>query len=65
MKADQKGRERKKIDVPAVLLDPVAVTKENIMSTVIKDGFKKSLRMYLKKRSERSMAKTIILVKRR
>lgn len=40
VKADQKV-ENGKIDVPAVLLDPVTVTKENVMSTVIKDGFKK------------------------
>jgi D-xylose transport system substrate-binding protein len=28
-----------KVDVPAVLLDPIAVTKDNVKSTVIKDGF--------------------------
>lgn len=28
-----------KIDVPAVLLTPVAVTKDNIQETVVKDGF--------------------------
>jgi D-xylose transport system substrate-binding protein len=27
------------VDVPSVLLDPVAVTKDNIQDTVIKDGF--------------------------
>jgi D-xylose transport system substrate-binding protein len=30
-----------KINVPAILLKPVAVTKENIKSTVVKDGFQK------------------------
>lgn len=40
VQADQKV-DNGKIEVPSVLLDPVAVTKENIMSTVIKDGFKK------------------------
>lgn len=30
-----------KLDVPAQYLEPVAVTKENIASTVIKDGFQK------------------------
>jgi D-xylose transport system substrate-binding protein len=29
------------IDVPAKLLTPVAVTKDNIMDTVVKDGFHK------------------------
>jgi D-xylose transport system substrate-binding protein len=28
-----------KIDVPAILLKPIAVTRENIKSTVVKDGF--------------------------
>jgi D-xylose transport system substrate-binding protein len=28
-----------KIDVPSILLDPVAVTKDNVKDTVIKDGF--------------------------
>jgi D-xylose transport system substrate-binding protein len=28
-----------KIDVPSVLLTPVAVTKDNIKSTVVADGF--------------------------
>jgi len=30
-----------KIDVPSVLLDPIAVTKDNIVDTVIKDGYQK------------------------
>lgn len=30
-----------KIDVPSVLLDPIAVTKDNILDTVIKDGYQK------------------------
>ncbi|MGJ7034549.1 D-xylose ABC transporter substrate-binding protein [Anoxybacillus eryuanensis] len=30
-----------KIDVPSVLLDPIAVTKENVLDTVIKDGYHK------------------------
>nr|WP_221211971.1 D-xylose ABC transporter substrate-binding protein [Anoxybacillus rupiensis] len=30
-----------KIDVPSVLLDPIAVTKDNIVETVIKDGYQK------------------------
>lgn len=30
-----------KIDVPSVLLDPIAVTKENIVDTLIKDGYQK------------------------
>ena len=30
------------IDVPSVLLKPVAVTKENIQDTVVKDGFWKA-----------------------
>ena len=29
-------------DVPSVLLEPVAVTKENIQDTIIKDGFWKA-----------------------
>ncbi len=28
-----------KVDVPAVLLDPIAVTKDNVKSTVVADGF--------------------------
>ena len=28
-----------KIDVPSVLLTPVAVTKDNVKDTVVKDGF--------------------------
>jgi D-xylose transport system substrate-binding protein len=28
-----------KIDVPSVLLTPIAVTKDNIKGTVVKDGF--------------------------
>ncbi|AYA76283.1 ATPase [Bacillus sp. Y1] len=28
-----------KIDVPAVFLDPIAITKENVRDTVIKDGY--------------------------
>ncbi|TML12626.1 MAG: sugar ABC transporter substrate-binding protein [Actinobacteria bacterium] len=31
-----------KIDVPSILLDPVAVTKDNVKDTVIKDGFWKA-----------------------
>ncbi|KHF27553.1 D-xylose-binding periplasmic protein precursor [Anoxybacillus sp. BCO1] len=30
-----------KIDVPSVLLDPIAVTKDNVLDTVIKDGYHK------------------------
>ncbi|WP_167568719.1 D-xylose ABC transporter substrate-binding protein [Brevibacillus migulae] len=30
-----------KIDVPSILLDPIAVTKDNLADTVIKDGFHK------------------------
>ncbi|ACJ33680.1 D-xylose ABC transporter substrate-binding protein [Anoxybacillus sp. LAT_35] len=30
-----------KIDVPSVLLDPIAVTKDNVVDTVIKDGYHK------------------------
>ncbi|MBB5355357.1 D-xylose transport system substrate-binding protein [Anoxybacillus mongoliensis] len=30
-----------KIDVPSVLLDPIAVTKESVLDTVIKDGYHK------------------------
>ena len=30
-----------KTDVPSVLLDIVAVTKENLRDTVVKDGFRK------------------------
>lgn len=36
----------KKIDVPSVLLDPIAVTKENIAETIIKDGFHKKEDIY-------------------
>ncbi|MFF2484737.1 D-xylose ABC transporter substrate-binding protein [Paenibacillus sp. NPDC058071] len=35
-----------KIDVPSILLDPIAVTKENIDSTVIADGFHKKEDVY-------------------
>ena len=35
-----------KIDVPSVLLDVVVVTKENMMDTVIKDGFHKATDVY-------------------
>ena len=28
-----------KIDVPSVLLNPVAVTKSNVKDTIVKDGF--------------------------
>lgn len=28
-----------KIDVPSILLDPIAVTKDNVYETVVKDGF--------------------------
>ena len=31
-------------DVPSVLLDPIAVTKDNIKDTIIKDGFHKAAR---------------------
>lgn len=30
-----------KMDVPSILLDPIVVTKDNVVDTVIKDGFKK------------------------
>lgn len=30
-----------KIDVPSILLDPVAVTKDNVYETVVKDGYHK------------------------
>jgi D-xylose transport system substrate-binding protein len=30
-----------KIDVPSVLLEPLVVTKENVVDTVIADGFQK------------------------
>ncbi|MCM3006455.1 D-xylose ABC transporter substrate-binding protein [Priestia koreensis] len=35
-----------KIDVPSILLDPVAVTKENLDDTIIKDGFHKKEDVY-------------------
>jgi D-xylose transport system substrate-binding protein len=35
-----------KIDAPAILLDVVVVTKDNIMDTVIKDGFHKAAEVY-------------------
>jgi D-xylose transport system substrate-binding protein len=35
-----------KIDVPAILLDVVVVTKDNMMDTVIKDGFHKAAEVY-------------------
>jgi len=31
-----------KIDVPSILLNPVAVTKATVASTVVKDGFWKA-----------------------
>ena len=31
-----------KVDVPSVLLTPVAVTKDNVKDTVVKDGFWKA-----------------------
>lgn len=34
------------IDVPSILLDVVVVTKENMMDTVIKDGFHKATEVY-------------------
>jgi D-xylose transport system substrate-binding protein len=40
IQADQKVSNGK-IDVPSVLLDPIAVTKENVLDTVIKDGYHK------------------------
>jgi len=35
-----------KIDVPAYLLDPVIVNKDNIMATVVKDGFQSFNQIY-------------------
>jgi D-xylose transport system substrate-binding protein len=35
-----------KIDVPSILLDVVVVTKDNIMDTIIKDGFHKATEVY-------------------
>jgi D-xylose transport system substrate-binding protein len=35
-----------KIDVPSILLDVVVVTKENMMDTVVKDGFHKAADIY-------------------
>jgi D-xylose transport system substrate-binding protein len=35
-----------KIDVPSILLDVVIVTKDNMMDTVIKDGFHKAAEVY-------------------
>jgi D-xylose transport system substrate-binding protein len=40
------GTENGKIVVPSVLLDVVAVTKENIEETVVKDGFQKREEVY-------------------
>jgi D-xylose transport system substrate-binding protein len=40
IQADQKVSNGK-IDVPSVLLDPIAVTKDNVVDTVIKDGYHK------------------------
>ncbi|GAX91684.1 D-xylose ABC transporter substrate-binding protein [Effusibacillus lacus] len=37
-----------KIDVPSILLDPIAVTKDNIEQTVIADGFHKKEDIYKK-----------------
>ena len=34
------------IDVPSILLDVVVVTKENMMDTVVKDGFHKAADVY-------------------
>ncbi|MBO1510924.1 D-xylose ABC transporter substrate-binding protein [Metabacillus bambusae] len=33
-------------DVPSILLDPIAVTKDNIVDTVVKDGFQKLEEIY-------------------
>ncbi|SMO52962.1 D-xylose ABC transporter substrate-binding protein [Melghirimyces algeriensis] len=44
-KADSKVNNGK-TDVPSILLDPIAVTKENMMETVIKDGFHKMEDVY-------------------
>ena len=35
-----------KIEVPSILLDVVVVTKENMMDTVVKDGFHKAAEVY-------------------
>jgi D-xylose transport system substrate-binding protein len=35
-----------KVDVPSILLDVVVVTKDNMMGTVIKDGFHKTAEVY-------------------
>ena len=35
-----------KIRVPSILLDIVAVTKDNMMDTVVKDGFRKEEEVY-------------------
>ncbi|MDR6226864.1 D-xylose ABC transporter substrate-binding protein [Desmospora profundinema] len=35
-----------KIDVPSILLDPIAVTKDNMMDTIIKDDFHKMEDVY-------------------
>ena len=35
-----------KVDIPSVLLDPIAVTKENIEDTVVKDGYHTSSEIY-------------------
>ncbi|TBL81116.1 D-xylose ABC transporter substrate-binding protein [Paenibacillus thalictri] len=43
--ADKKINNKKK-DVPSILLEPIAVTKDNIDSTVIADGFQKKEDVY-------------------
>ena len=35
-----------KIDVPSILLEPIAVDKENLVSTVIADGYQKLDQVY-------------------
>lgn len=45
MGADKKVN-NKKIDVPSILLEPIAVNKDNIDSTVIADGFQKKEDVY-------------------
>jgi ABC-type xylose transport system substrate-binding protein len=35
-----------KVAVPSVLLDIIAVTKENIRDTVVKDGFRKEAEVF-------------------
>ena len=35
-----------RVDVPSILLDVVVVTKENMMDTVVKDGFHRSAEIY-------------------